>query len=136
MGIKTGAYDSIKKQPRFVRRGEQTIGHPPSRTIKLAARGFSPPAELLELGYQLLFINVRQGYSEAVGGSFELGEVSGLWALPGRGNVHTKSFATPGDGDGSVGFQKAGDAFAEFSYADFDGGHGLAHCVHIVYANV
>src|SRR5712692_710194 len=54
----------------------------------------------------------------------EFGELGCLRVLSACGNVDSESFAAPGDGNGSIRFQEAGDSFAKLSHADFNCGHG------------
>src|SRR5580692_7019767 len=97
-----------------------------SRTIISLDSAFSAPAQLLKLGHDLFFINIRKRFGKAVRRGFQLRNMGGLRTLSTCGNVDTESFAVPGNSNRSVRFQESGDPLTKLSHADFDCGHRLA----------
>src|SRR5437870_5632086 len=106
-----------------------------SRTIISAGCALPAPTQLLKPSHQLFFVNVRECLGKTVRCRPQFGNVGCLRALSAGGNVDTESFAAPGDGDGSIRLQEAGDAFAELAHADFDCGHKPCSSA-LVYAHV
>src|SRR5260370_22638803 len=90
------------------------------RTI-ISTGGLAAAAQLLEVGYELLLVNICQSFGKAVRGSLEFRKIGCFGLFAACGNVNTEGLPAPSDGDGSIRFQEGGDAFPKLADTDFSG---------------
>src|SRR2546421_2010 len=110
-----------------------------SMTLRSAGRTFYVATELPKFADELVLVDVGECLGKPVGSSFELRGIGRVGApLSGRGNVDAQGLTAASDRNGRIGFEKTGNAFAELTHADFNGGHTalLFPFVRIVYTRV